>query len=112
MTHLARIAFIDHIEFFPRQQTLVFKHLDKAIETPIIIHRTIADASLASLLGSLLLLVLLPDHLPLGKIANDHSSFSQSVRDQMGSFVQTVLLFATLLFRDTFIDLREIPIAA
>jgi len=111
MTHLARIAFIDHREFFPRQQTLVFKHLDKAIKTPIIIHRTIADASLASLLGSLLL-VLLPDHLPLGKIAYDHSSFSQSARDQMGSFVQTVLLFATLLFRDTFIDLREIPIAA
>jgi len=98
MAQLARIAFIDDTEFFPIQQTLVGKHLYKAVEAPIIIHQTVANASLTLFFGSLLLLMLLPDHLPLGKIADNHSSFSQSTRDQMGGFVQTVLLFTAFAF--------------
>ena len=70
MTHLRRIAFINHRQFFPVEQTLIFKHLYKAVETPIIIHRAIAETPLLALLGRLLLLlVFLPDYLPLGKIA-------------------------------------------
>ena len=46
MTHLRRIASINHRQFFPVEQTLIFKHLYKAVETPIIIHRAIADTPL------------------------------------------------------------------
>ena len=70
------IAFADDMQFFPKAQTLVGKHLHKAVETPIIIHHAVAYLPLAPFLGGLTLL-LLDDHLPLGKIANDHSPFSQ-----------------------------------
>jgi hypothetical protein len=97
MTHLGGTAFINDMQFFPVQQTLIFKHPHKAVETPIIIHHAVAYTPLGSFPGRLLLL-LLDDHLPLGKIANDHSPFSQSVSDEMGGFVQTVALFVTLAF--------------
>src|SRR6266700_828627 len=58
------IAFINDMEFFPKAQTLVDKHLHKAIETPIIIHHAVADLPLLALLGGLIL-ALLDDHLPL-----------------------------------------------
>ena len=37
------------------------------------------------------------DLLPLGKITDHHGSLNQSVCDEMGRFVQTVLLFVALL---------------
>jgi hypothetical protein len=37
--------------------------------------------------------LLLDDHLLLGKIADDHSPFSQSECDEMRGFVQTVALY-------------------
>src|SRR6266568_292718 len=67
MAHPGRIAFIDTMQFFPKAQTLVGQHLHKAIETPIIIYHAIADLPLPPFLGDLLL-PLLDDHLPLGKI--------------------------------------------
>src|SRR5947209_4994787 len=111
MTHFGRIAFINAMQFFPKAQTLVVKHLHKAIETPIIIDHTVTYLSLALFLGGLVLLFL-DDHLPLGKIADHHSPFSQSVCDQMGGFMQTVLLFAPLLLGNALIDSSEINIAA
>ena len=96
MTHLRRIALIYYREFFPKTQTLVGKHLHKAIEPPSIIHHAIADTPLVPLLPGLLLL-LFDDHLLLGKIANHHSSFSQSVCDEMGGFMQTVSFGANLI---------------
>ena len=87
VTCLGCIAFAYYRECFPKAQTLVFEHLHKAIETPIIIHQAVADTSLVPLSGGLLFLFR-NDHLPLGKIADDHSPFNQSVRDEMGGFVQ------------------------
>jgi hypothetical protein len=72
VARLGRIVFVSDREFFPKAQTLVGKHLHKAIETPIIIHHAVADLPLAPFLGSLVLLPL-DDHLPLGKIADDPS---------------------------------------
>jgi len=95
MTHLGRIAFVYYMQFFPKAQTLVLKHLHKAVETPIIIYQAVAYLPLALLFGGLVLLFL-DDHLPLGKIANDHSPSSQCASDEMGGFMQTVLLFPTL----------------
>jgi len=103
MAHPGRIALINYRECFPKAQTLVFEHLHKAIQPPIIIHRPIANASLLPLLGGLVLL-LLDDHLPLGKIADHHSPFSQSVCDEMGGFVQTVLLLTTLFLGNPLVD--------
>src|SRR5689334_20138 len=91
--------------------TLVGKHLHKTVEAPIIVHHAVADLSLPPLFRSLLLF-LLNNHLPLGKIANHHSSFSQSVRDEMRSFMQTVLLLAPLLLRDSLINFGEMDVAA
>jgi hypothetical protein len=85
------------MQFFPKAQTLVGKHLHKAIEIPIIIHQEVADLPLSFLFRDLTLLFL-DDHLPLGKIANDHSPFSQCVNDEMGGFVQIVALFVAFLF--------------
>ena len=76
MTHFGGIALINYIQFFPKALTLVFQHLHKAVKPPIIIHYTVADLPLALLFAGLALF-LLDDHLPLGKIANDHSPFSQ-----------------------------------
>src|SRR6266702_7653328 len=73
-------------------QTLVGKHLHKAVEPPIIIYHTVTDAPLVPLFGGLLSFFL-NDHLPLGKIADYHSPFSQLVCDEMRSFMQTVSLF-------------------
>ncbi len=87
MTLLGRITFAYYREFFPVMQALVSKHLHKAIQTPIIVDHTIADAPLVPLLRSLILF-LGNDHLPLGKIADHHSPFSQSVCDKMGGFMQ------------------------
>ncbi len=95
MAHPGCIAFAYYIEFFPVMQTLVFEHLHKAVEPPIIIHQAVAYLSLAPFFGGLVLL-LLDDHLLLGKIADHHSPFSQSVCDEMGGFVQTVALLTTL----------------
>jgi hypothetical protein len=66
MTRLGRTTFAYYLEFFPKAQTLVFQHLHKAVETPIIIHHPIADVPLAPFFAGLTLL-LLDDHLPLGK---------------------------------------------
>src|SRR6266851_5182962 len=109
MAHFGRIAFIDDRKCFPKAQTLIGKHLHKAVESPIIIHQAVAQASLVSLFTSFMLLFL-DDHLPLGKIADDNSSFSQFASDEMGCFVQTVLLLLALLFRDTFVRFREMNI--
>ncbi len=105
------IAFINDMEFFPKAQTLVDKHLHKAIETPIIIHHAVADLPLLALLGGLIL-ALLDDHLPLGKIADHHSPFSQSVCDEMGGFMQTVVLFAPFVLSNPLVDLGEMNVAA
>ncbi len=110
MTRLRRIAFTDNMQFFPKAQTLVCKHLHKAVETPIIIHHAITYLPLAPFFVGLVLL-LLDDHLPLGKIANDHSSFSQCASDKMRGFMQTVSLFAAFLFSHALVDLREMDIA-
>src|SRR6266704_6928790 len=92
-------------------QTLVCKHLHKSVETPIIIHQAVADVPLGSLFGGLVL-PFFHDHLPLGKIADHHSPFSQSVRDEMGGFVQTVLLLAALLLCNPLVDVGEMKVAA
>src|SRR5712692_9344748 len=96
MTHLGGIAFADDMQFFPKAHTLVLKHMHKAVESPIIIHHAVADAPLLGLFRGLFL-VFLHDHLPLGKIANDNSSFSQFASDEMRSFMQTVALFVAFL---------------
>jgi hypothetical protein len=111
MTHPGGIALINYREFFPKTQTLVFEHLHKAVETPVIIDHAVADASLVPLPTGLVL-SLLDDHLPLGKIANHHSPFSQSVCDEMRGFVQTVPLFVALAFRHPFVHAREVNVAA
>jgi len=97
MTHLRRIVFVDDMQLFPKAQTLVREHLHKAVEPPIIIHQAVAYLSLAPFFRGLLFF-LFDDHLLLGKIADHHSPFSQSVRDEMGGFVQTVPLLAALAF--------------
>ncbi len=111
MARLGGIAFAYYKQFFPKAHTLVDKHLHKAVETPIIVHHAVAYLPLAPLFGSLALL-LLDDHLPLGKIADHHSPFSQSVCDEMGGFMQIVLLFAPLLLRNPLVDLGEVNVAA
>src|SRR6266567_7274476 len=110
MTRLGRIAFIDDREFFPVQQTLVGKHLHKAVEAPVIIHHAVADTPLPPLFGCLFLL-LLDDHLPLGKIANDNSPFSQFAIDEMGGLVQTVSLFIALALSNPLVHLGEVQVA-
>src|SRR5579884_3618362 len=110
-TGLAGLTFADSMQCFPSAQTLIDEHLHKAIKTPVVIHHAVTDLPLALLFGGLLLLFL-HDHLPLGKIANDHSPFSQLVSDEVGSFMQTVLLFASFAFRDPLIHLREAEIAS
>ena len=110
MTLLGRIAFTNTIQCFPVQQTLVGKHLHKARETPIIVNQTVSDLPLASFLRSFLL-VCFENHLLLGKIANDHSAFSQSVGDKMRCFVQTVALFAAFAFGYALVDLGEIHVS-
>src|SRR5260370_32245378 len=42
VAHLGRIALIYYRECFPKTQTLVRKHLRKAVEPPIIIYHAIA----------------------------------------------------------------------
>jgi hypothetical protein len=110
MARLRCVAFIDYKEFFPKAQTLVGKHPHKAVETPIIVHHAVAYLPLPSFFGSLVLL-LLDDHLPLGKIADDHSPFSQCASDEMGGFMQTVSLLAALLLRYPLVDTREVDVA-
>jgi hypothetical protein len=111
MTHPGRIAFVYYIEFFPKAQTLVLEHLHKAVETPIIIYHAVSSLPLALFLVGLMFLFL-DDHLPLGKIANDHSPFSQCASDEMGGFMQTVSLLAPLLLCHPLVDTREMEIAA
>jgi hypothetical protein len=41
--------------------------------------------------------MLVPDHLPLGKIADHNGSLNQFVRDEITRFVQTVMLFVAFL---------------
>src|SRR6266702_6685973 len=91
-------------------QTLVCKHLHKSVETPIIIHQAIADVPLGSLFGGLVL-PFFHDHLPLGKIADHHSPFSQSVRDEMGGFVQTVFFFVALALGYPLVYVGEVNVA-
>jgi len=93
------------MQFFPKAQTLILKRLHKAIESPIIIHHAVTYASLVPLFAGL---VFFPgdDHLPLGKIADHHSLFNQSVCDEMGGFVHTFSLLVMLAFRHTLVDLR------
>jgi hypothetical protein len=73
MAHFSRIAFTYDMQFFPNVQTLVFQHLHKAIETPIVVDHAVTDLPLASFFGSLTLMPF-DDHLPLGKIADHHMS--------------------------------------
>ncbi len=111
MTHPGRIAFIDHEQVFPEAQTLVRKHLYKAVKPPIIIYHAIAYVPLPSFFGGLALLFL-DDHLLLGKIADHHSPFSQLVCDEMRGFMQTVALLTLLAFRYPPVDFREMNISA
>lgn len=111
MTLFVRIALTDDIQFLPIQQTLIGQHPHKAIEAPIIIHHAVTDAPLLPVLGTLLLL-LAHDHLPLGKIADDHSPFSQFAGDEVRGFVQTVPLFVTLLFSNALVHLGEMEVVA
>src|SRR5256884_9300086 len=92
-------------------QTLVGKHLHKAVEPPIIIYHTVTDAPLVPLFGGLLSFFL-NDHLPLGKIADYHSPFSQLVCDEMRSFMQPVSLFVRLAFGDPLVHLGEMDVPA
>src|SRR5438874_10664 len=62
VTRPGGIALINYREFFPKTQTLVFEHLHKAVESPVIIDHAVADLPLALLFGGLVLL-LLDDHL-------------------------------------------------
>jgi len=110
MTHLGSIAFTYELQFFPIQQTLVGQHLHKAVESPIIIHHTVPNVSFSPLFGGLVL-VFVNDHLLLGKITDDHSSFSQCARDEMRCFVQTVSLFVAFLFGNAFVHAREMNVA-
>jgi hypothetical protein len=111
MTHLGSIAFTYYMQFFPNTQALVFEHLHKTVETPIIVDHPIANLPFPLLFRGLLFL-LVHDHLPLGKITDDHSSFSQSVRDKRGGFVQTVVLFAAFAFGDALVHVREINVTS
>jgi hypothetical protein len=111
MAHPGGIVFVYNIQFFPKAQTLVGKHLHKAVETPIIVHHAVTYLPLAPFFGSLVLLFF-DDHLPLGKIANDHSPFSQCASDEVRSFVQTVSLFATFLLGNPLVDTRKMNIPA
>ncbi len=54
MAHPGRIALIFYEEFFPKAQTLVGKHLHKAVETPIIIYHAVAQLPLAPVFGGLM----------------------------------------------------------
>ena len=63
------------MQFFPKAQTLIDKHLHQAVESPVIIHYAVVDAPLVLFFGGLVLF-LFDDHLLLGKIANDNSPFS------------------------------------
>ncbi len=85
--------------------------MHKAIESPIIIHQAVTDLPLAPFFRGLSL-VSFDDHLPLGKIADDHSPFSQSVGDELRSFMQTVALFAALLLGNPLVDVGEIDVPA
>jgi hypothetical protein len=58
------------------------------------------------------LLVSFHDHLPLGKVANHHGAFNQSVSDEMRGFVQTVTLFVAFALRDALIDLTQMEVPA
>src|SRR5713226_2572922 len=51
MTHPGGIALAYYREFFPKAQTLVGKYLHKAIETPVIVHHAVANASPGALFG-------------------------------------------------------------
>ena len=97
MTHFGRITFINNLQFFPIQQTLVCKHLYKSVETPVVVDQAITYLTLSLLLRGLALLFL-PDHLLLGKISDDNSPFNQFASDEMGRFVQTILLLVALAF--------------
>jgi hypothetical protein len=58
VAHPGRIALINYREFFPIMQTLVPKHLHKAVESPVIIDHAVTDTPLPPLLGGLLFLFL------------------------------------------------------
>ncbi len=92
------------MEFFPVEHAFVRQHLHEAVESPII-----EDSSIEIFVA---LLVLLCDHLPLRKITDHNGSLNRFVRDEMGCFVQTVLLFITLVLRHAFVDLTQVLIAA
>lgn len=77
MTGFRGIAFAYYMQFFPNMQALIFQHLHKVIETPIIVHHPVSDAPFVPFFVGFVFLFL-EDHLPLGKIAYYHSSFSQS----------------------------------
>ncbi len=111
MEHLARIAFINHVQVFPEALTFVRQHLHKSIDSPIIVDQAISDLPLASLLGDLLLL-LFDHHLSRGKIAYDDSAFSQSIGYEMRGFMMTILLLAPFLFGNLFVLIAELEIPA
>jgi hypothetical protein len=51
-------------------------------------------------------------HLPLGKITHDDGSLNQCVGNEMGRFVQTVVLFVALLLGNTLVHLTQEEISA
>ena len=59
-----------------------------------------------------LLVMLLGDHLALGKIADHNSSLNQFVGDKVGSLMQAIPLLVALLVGDTLIHLGEVSIAS
>ncbi len=88
-TRLGCVPLTHDRKFFPIAQTYVLEHRHKLVKYPIIIHQAVK--------GLVLLLLFLHDHLPLGKVANHHNPFSQSVSDEMRCLVQAVLLFVALV---------------
>ena len=58
------------------------------------------------------MLLFLDDHLPLGKIANDNSSFSQFASDKARGFMQIVPVCVARAFGHTLVPIREKDVAA
>jgi hypothetical protein len=93
---LGTIAFIYVRQRLPSQDAFVLQHLDKAVETPIVVHRPMQ--------GLQVLGVFFRDHLPLGQVSYHNGAFNQCVGDEVACFVQRVLAFIPLPLRDAPID--------
>ena len=100
-------------EFFSKSRPLLIEHLHEIIETPVIIYRAIVSLPFI-MLFEVLALFSSDVYLLLGKIANHHSLFSQSMCNEMrGFFVQAVLLFfSTLLLGDPLVKVGDMYVPA